>query len=84
MKTMNKIFGTTALVLALSLPASAQVFLDEEDKNTRIEEGMDIANMVPQHFVEWDQADYLPVGDGAMLLGLLGGAYLLGKKRKKD
>ena len=86
MNKMKKIFGMLVLVAALAVPAKAQVFLDDEDMNVR-EHGdgnMDIGNIIPQHGVEWDQANYTPVGEGVLLLGLLGGAYLLGKKRKQE
>ena len=86
MNKMKKIFGMLALVAALSVPAKAQIFLDDEDMNVRGDGSgnMDIGNIIPQHGVEWDQANYLPVGEGVLLLGLLGGAYLLGKKRKEE
>lgn len=86
MNKMKKIFGMLALVAALTVPAKAQVFLDDEDMNVRGngDGNMDIGNIIPQHGVEWDQANYTPVGEGVLLLGLLGGAYLLGKKRKNE
>lgn len=75
-----------ALVLGTTMTANAQIFLDDDDMNVRDGEhgGMDIGNIIPQHGVDWDQADYLPVGEGIVLLSVLGGAYLLGKRRKKE
>ena len=75
-----------ALVLGTTMTANAQIFLDDDDMNVRDGEhgNMDIGNIIPQHGVDWDQADYLPVGEGIMLLSVLGGAYLLGKRHKKE
>ncbi len=72
-----------ALVLGTTMTANAQIFLDDDDMNERTggQGSMDVGNIIPQHGVDWDQADYLPVGEGIMLLSVLGGAYLLGKKK---
>lgn len=83
---MKKIFVTLAMAMLLSVPASAQIFLDDEDMNKRGsgDGNMEIGNIIPQHGVEWDQANYTPVGEGILLLSVLGGAYLIGKKRKEQ
>lgn len=74
-----------ALLLLLASTAPAQVFMTEDDDNLRVEEGdMDVFGRIPYHGVDYDQAnDYAPVGDGILLLGVLGGAYLLGKRKKE-
>lgn len=74
---------TTVLMLA-SAPAMAQVFLDDDDQfdnRTRLNEG-DLGVMVPSQNVEIDQ--YVPVGEGILLLAGLAGAYLVGKRRKEE
>lgn len=74
---------TTILTLATA-PAMAQVFLDEGDdfdNRTRLSEG-DFGAMVPSQDVEVDQ--YVPVGEGILLLAGLAGAYLVGKRRKEE
>ena len=73
-----------ALMLGTTMTANAQIFLDDDDMNVREHGNMDVGNIIPQHGVDWDQADYTPVGEGIVLLSVLGGAYLLGKKRKKE
>ena len=73
-----------ALVLGTTMTANAQIFLDDDDMNVREHGNMDVGNIIPQHGVDWDQADYTPVGEGIVLLSVLGGAYLLGKKRQKE
>lgn len=75
---------TTILTLA-SAPAMAQIFLDDEDLNNRGNgastiEGLGV--MVPEQNVTYDQ--YVPVGEGILLLAGLAGAYLVGKRKKED
>ena len=74
------------LLLSLTMVSKAQIFIDDEDMNNRGngDGNMDIGNLIPQHGVEWDQANFTPIGEGILLLSVLGGAYLIGKKRKKD
>lgn len=80
----RKYITITALLLLLASTAPAQVFMTEDDDNLRVEEGdMDVFGRIPYHGVDYDQAnDYAPVGEGIMLLTVLGGAYLLGRNRR--
>lgn len=74
-----------ALFMTASLPATAQVFIaDEEEfmnsnRNARDESSLPF---IPELGVTNDQ--YAPVGSGIALLGLLGGAYLVAKKRREE
>ena len=74
-----------AFLMAASLPAKAQVFIaDEEEfmnssRNARDESQLPF---IPELGVTNDQ--YAPVGSGVALLGLLGGAYLIAKKRREE
>lgn len=87
---MKKRIASTMAILVLSLgismTANAQIFLDDDDPNLRGagDGDMEIGNIIPQHGVEWDQANYAPLGGGIVLLSVLGGAYLLGKRRKEQ
>ena len=79
------LIATAALLMAASLPAKAQVFiLDEEEyhnsKRNAIEEGQ--LPFIPELGVTNDQ--YAPLGSGIAVLGLLGGAYLIAKKRREE
>ena len=85
----KRIISATALVAMLfglmAMPAKAQVFLDDEDMSHSLR--ADATNdpdlpVIPELNVTYDQ--YAPLGGEVMLLGLLGGAYLLGKKRKDE
>ena len=93
MKKRNIIISVL-MVLAFGMtsvnPAKAQVGIfimdDEEYANLRcgyegVPEGFFIVDF-PDHN---DTHDYFtPLGNGFLLLGSLGGAYLLGKRHKKD
>lgn len=86
-RAMNKkLAALTVGMLLLSAPAMAQIFLDDEMLTNRGWLGqMDsLGNIIPFHEVDWDQANYTPTGGGIMLLTVLGGAYLIGKRRKED
>lgn len=86
---MKKIVLTAVASLMLVFSAKAQVFVLEEDGNNR-DGGKPIEFIVPDHFENDDQTPgeeeeppYTPLGSGVIVLAGLGGAYLLGKKRKK-
>lgn len=61
----------------------AQVFISDEDYHgyRAGEAGEFPLTFEPDHD---STLDYTPVGNGIWLLGCLGGAYLLGKRRKKE
>lgn len=72
-----------ALTMAIT-PAMAQVFLGDDDWNdnrVQREEG-DLGVMVLSQDSNLDQ--FIPVGEGLFLLGGLGVAYLLGKRKKDE
>ena len=86
-RAMNKkLAALTVAMLLLSASAMAQIFLDDEMLTNRGWLGqMDsLGNIIPFHEVDWDQANYTPTGGGIMLLTVLGGDYLIGKRRKED
>ena len=63
--------------------AQAQVFMTDEDyyiNGRASQEGEELPN-IPFLDITYDQ--YAPIGEGIVLLGCLGGAYLIGKRRKK-
>ena len=79
---MKKTIATLTFVMAFAIMSHAQVFIiSEEGENPRTpeDEGFFIENPDHESYDDW----YLPVGDGALLLAALGGAYLVGKRRKK-
>ena len=70
------------LFLAMSLTMKAQVFMMDGDENYRDPEDPQVFAGLPNNFGSgYDY--YMPVGDGIMLLAALGGAYLLGKRKKE-
>ena len=81
-KTLITLTAITALAFVGMGTANAQVFLDDEDMSHSLR--ADATNdpdlpVIPELNVTYDQ--YAPLGGEVLVLGLLGGAYLLGKKR---
>ena len=78
---MRKIAPMVAALLLAAEVAQAQILLMEEELSERAgSESYDLPN-IPQLGVTYDQL--APLGGDMLLLGCLGGAYLLGKRRKK-
>ena len=78
---MKKLIATLSIIFAISFTCNAQIFLiDEEIDNPRVPSNeFNIDN--PFH---GDGNDfYTPIGEGSLLLAALGGAYLLGKRKKR-
>ena len=89
MKKKNIIIAAVFAILftlASTTPVHAQggiFIMDEEEENFRdptAPAGGFIFIDDPEHDTS---LDYSPIGSGVWLLGALGGAYLLGKRRKK-
>lgn len=81
----KRVFAILMVTFLSVIPATAQIFLDDESLTNRCGEMDESGNIVPFHEVEWDQANqFAPTGSGILLLTVLGGAYLLGKNRKGD
>ena len=81
---MKKILLIFTLLLTLAAPMRAQVFIMEEDENEfRNVFGNGEWNNVIVHGSPDDQTNWVPLGEGILLLSALGGAYLLRKKRLK-
>jgi len=83
-KNRKKVILTAILALALTMSATAQIFITEEEQALR--SGVETENgIIPANGSLSDQAneEYLPVGSGIALLTALGGAYLLGKRNKE-
>ena len=88
MKRKNVIL-TVIIALTLGLanvnPTRAQVFIMEEDDYNAPRASSGDFNFIPN--VPWQHdstLDYTPIGTGIWVLSCLGGAYLLGKRRKKE
>ena len=79
--TIKRFITVIGLLLVLFGPVQAQVFIMDEDVegNIRIK---DSEFTVPVPYQGTDLDEYLPLGDGVLLLTALGGAYLLRKRKK--
>ena len=88
-KNVITILSILALLFApMSIQtAKSQIMVldeEEEEESTRSdvdEQGLELP-MVPQLGITIDQ--YAPLGGEILVLGCLGGAYLLGKRRRKE
>ena len=72
---------TFALLLA-STAAQAQIYLMDGEDNTYRDPDVESWVVNPATYNEGTDS-YAPTGSGIALLAVLGGAYLLSKKRKK-
>ena len=79
--TIKRFIAVIGLILVMTCPVHAQVFIMDEDVEGNIRLGADdFVVPVPYQGTDWDE--YLPLGDGVLLLTALGGAYLLRKRKK--
>ena len=79
---MKYILLIVVTILFVACPAKAQVFImDDEFEGTMRQNTEDFGLIVPIEGLDSDQ--YLPLGDGLLVLVVLSGEYLM-KKRKKS
>jgi hypothetical protein len=85
-RVMKKSFILLVTMLFMALPMHSQVFLTQEDLDSERDGQLaDIGLIIPIHEQDFDQAEpWAPVGSGIAMLAALGGAYLLGKRRKEE
>lgn len=82
---MKKKIIAIAIATMMAVPATAQIFLDDEDLNNRAGSSEVPGAIIPEQDVTYDQFQpYVPVGEGILLLAGLAGAYLVGKRKKED
>ena len=84
----KRIIVTTLLaaVLLLSVPSRAQVFIMEDDEGSNRINTNGYLPGIPNIDVGYDQYDdpsFAPLGSEVLILGCLGGIYLLGRRRKE-
>ena len=85
-RIMRKSIILLVTMLLMAVPMRSQVFLTQEDLDSeRMGQWEDIGLIIPIHEQDFDQAEpWAPVGSGIAVLAALGGAYLLGKKRREE
>lgn len=81
----HKIHKVVAILLLIAMPLStkAQVFMLDGDENYRAPEDPSVFINLPSDYGMGTDY-YAPVGDGLLLLSVLGGVYLLRKKEKSN
>lgn len=71
------------MLMAMAKPALPQILTMDQEENSRTAGDLDEWGRIPFHNVDYDQANaFAPIGEGIMLLALLGGTYLLGKRKE--
>ena len=85
-RIMRKSIILLVTMLLMAVPMHSKVFLTQEDLDSeRDGQWEDIGLIIPIHEQDFDQAEpWAPVGSGIAVLAALGGAYLLGKKRREE
>ena len=82
MKT--KIFAIVAALMLMAAPAMAQIYMTEEDlNNARADGDPSLFINLPQQYNSGEDW-YAPVGEGLAVLTVMAGAYLIGKRKKKE
>ncbi len=86
-KTIINIISIAALLFgtAATHNANAQIFLTDEDMQSSmrtVTPENELLPIIPELGLTLDQ--YAPATGGVLVLSLLGGAYLLGKRKKKE
>ena len=85
MRNSKKIYMLMIAALMLTMPLHSQVFQTQDDLNTEVKgQWEDKGLVVPIEEEEEDDAKYVPVGSSLAMLAALGGAYLLGKRKKQQ
>lgn len=80
---MKKRIAILTAAMLMAMTAKAQMFTMENEVNELREPVAEDHGIIPFHGVEFDQSNYIPLGDGVLLLTALGGAYLIGKRKKE-
>ena len=78
----NRFIVILALLLFTAGSMRAQVFIFDEEAEGNIRLGTD-EFVVPVPYQGGDLDEYVPIGSGWLLLAGMGGAYLIGKRRKE-
>ena len=82
---MKKKIIAIAIATMMAFPATAQIFLDDEDLNNRADGGNASQLLIDNPSVYDSGEDwFVPAGEGLFVLAGLAGAYLLGKRKKEE
>ena len=82
---MKKKIIAIAIATMMAFPATAQIFLDDEDLNNRADGGNASQLLIDNPSVYDSGEDwFVPAGEGIFVLAGLAGAYLLGKRKKEE
>ena len=72
------------LLMAVTTAMGQVIYLDEDVNNLRQNrDPSELGVIIPLQDKPYDQYDLAPVGEGVLLLAVLGAAYLAGKRKKQ-
>ena len=71
------------LLLSMAMVSKAQIFIDDDEFDGKMRRGEFSSNLLVRIQGQQTDQQYAPLGEGILLLGCLGGAYLLRKKKKR-
>ena len=81
---MKKRIHILLAALLLASTAQAQILTMDGEESNRAQGDLEEWGRIPTHHVDYDQYNAIaPLGEGVLLLTALGGAYLLGKRKKQ-
>jgi len=82
MKHIRHLIAITALTMLMMGNAQAQIYTGENESNDRINTE-DVPGVVPGNGLYIDQSNepYTPLGEGWMVIAVLGGLYLIKKQK---
>lgn len=85
MKKRKNTILVTLLLMATIMPMQAQVFMMDDDNNPdrNVLNGNGTYGNVIFHGSGADQADFVPLGGGLLVMTALGSLYLVGKRKKQ-
>ena len=78
--------AVVAMLVAPAAMNAQNIYLDNEElaKSMRGEKEGEVENSQAEIAPDIEMDDFAPLGEGIMLLSCLGGAYLLGRRRKEQ
>lgn len=82
---VKKVVCVVALTLLMAAPAKATIYLDDEDMSESWATWLNTMDTLnPLRDINGEKATFAPIGNGILLATLLGGFYLVNKRKKEE
>ncbi len=82
MNKMKRLIAILTLSMLIGGKVHGQIYLGADDANNRTSSGATDPLIPVAGGLEYDQSNYVPLGESILLLAALGGAYLINKRKK--